>query len=38
VSHDLKSLLRTDAHAIRQDEGRVRAIVDVTLGGDTEDC
>jgi hypothetical protein len=37
VSHDLKTLLRTDSYAIRQDEGRVRAIVDVTLGGDAED-
>jgi hypothetical protein len=29
--------LRTDAHVIRQDEERVRAIVDASLGGDAED-
>ena len=37
LGHDLKTLLRTYAHVIRQDEDRVRAIVDVTLGGDAED-
>jgi hypothetical protein len=33
----VETLLRTYAHVIRQDEDRVRAIVDVTLGGDAED-
>ena len=28
---------RRDEHAIRQDEDPVRAIVDVTLGGDADD-
>jgi integrase len=37
LGHDLKTLLRTYTHVIRQDEDRVRAIVDVTLGGDAED-
>jgi hypothetical protein len=37
VGHDLNSLLRTYAHVIRQDDERVRAIVDATLGGDAED-
>ncbi len=37
LGHDLKTLLRTYAHVIRQDDERVRAIVDVTLGGDAED-
>jgi hypothetical protein len=36
-SERLVFLLRTYAHVIRQDEDRVRAIVDVTLGGDAED-
>ena len=35
LGHDLKTLLRTYAHVIRQDEDR--AIVDVTLGGDAGD-
>jgi integrase len=35
--HDLKTLLRTYAHVIRQDDERVRTIVDGTLGGDAED-
>jgi hypothetical protein len=38
LGHDLKRLLRTYAHVIRQDEDRVRAIVDVTLGGDEGRC
>jgi integrase len=33
----LKTLLRTYAHVIRQDDERVRTIVDGTLGGDAED-
>jgi len=37
LGHDLKTLLRTYAHVIRQDEDRVRAIVDVSLGGDAGD-
>ena len=37
LGHDLKTLLRTYAHVIRQDEDRVRTIVDATLGGDAED-
>jgi hypothetical protein len=37
LGHDLKTLLRTYAHVIHQDEDRVRAIVDVTLGGDADD-
>jgi hypothetical protein len=36
--HDLKTLPRTYAHVIRQDEDRVRVIVDDVLGGDAEDC
>jgi hypothetical protein len=38
LGHDLKTLLCTYAHVIRQDEDRVRAIVDVALGGDAEGC
>jgi integrase len=37
LGHDLSTLLRTYAHVIRQDDERVRAIVDVTLDGDAED-
>jgi integrase len=37
LGHDLKTLLRTYAHVIRQDDERVRTIVDGTLGGDAED-
>ena len=37
LGHDMKTLLRTYAHVIRQDDERVRTIVDVTLGGDAED-
>lgn len=37
LAHDLNTLLRTYAHVIRQDEDRVRAIVDGALGGDAED-
>jgi len=37
LGHDLKTLMRTYAHVIRQDDERVRAIVDATLGGDAED-
>jgi len=37
LGHDLNTLLRTYAHVIRQDEDRVRAIVDGALGGDAED-
>jgi hypothetical protein len=37
LGHDRNTLLRTYAHVIRQDDERVRAIVDVTLGGDAED-
>ncbi len=29
--------MRTNAHVIRQDDERVRTIVDATLGGDAED-
>jgi hypothetical protein len=35
--HDLKTLLGTYAHVIRQDDERVRTIVDRALGGDAED-
>jgi hypothetical protein len=38
LGHDLKTLLRTYAHVIRQDDDRVRVIVDDVLGGDAEDC
>ena len=31
------ALMRTNAHVIRQDDERVRTIVDATLGGDAED-
>lgn len=37
LGHDIKTLLSTYAHVIRQDEDRVRAIVDETLGEDAED-
>jgi integrase len=37
LGHDLKTLLRTYAHVIRQDDERVRTIVDGSLGGDAED-
>lgn len=37
LGHDLNTLLRTDAHAIRQDDDRVRTIVDGALGGNAED-
>ena len=35
--HDFETLMTTDAHVIRQDDARVRTIVDATLGGDAED-
>ena len=37
LGHDIKTLLRTYAHVIRQDEDRVRSIVDGVLDGDAED-
>lgn len=37
LGHDVKTLLATYAHVIRNDEERVRAIVDETLGGSAED-
>jgi hypothetical protein len=37
LGHDLNTLLRTYAHVIRQDDWRVRAIVDGCLGGNAED-
>lgn len=37
LGHDVKTLLDTYAHVIRQDEERVRAIVDETLAGSAED-
>jgi hypothetical protein len=37
LGQDLKTLVRTYAHVIRQDDERVRSIVDATLGGDAED-
>jgi integrase len=33
LGHDLKTLLETYAHVMPQDDDRVRAIVDATLGG-----
>jgi hypothetical protein len=37
LGHDLETLLRTYAHVIRQDDERLRTIVDAMLGGDAED-
>ncbi|HET8621678.1 MAG TPA: site-specific integrase [Acidimicrobiales bacterium] len=37
LGHDLKTLMRTYAHVVRQDDERVRTIVDETLGSDAED-
>lgn len=37
LGHDVKTLLSTYAHVIRQDDDRVRAIVDASLGGSAED-
>jgi hypothetical protein len=37
LGHDLRTFMRTYAHVIRQDDARVRTIVDATLGGDAED-
>jgi integrase len=37
LGHDLVTLLKTYAHAIRNDEDRVRSIVDDTLAGSAED-
>lgn len=37
LGHDVKTLFATYAHVIRQDEDRVRAIVDETLTGSAED-
>jgi hypothetical protein len=37
LSHDIKTLLRTYAHVIRQDDERVRAIVQSILGASAED-
>lgn len=37
LGHGHKTLPRTYAHVIRQDDERVRAIVGVTLAGDAED-
>ena len=37
LGHDLNTLLRTYAHVIRQDDDRVRTIVDGALGGNAED-
>jgi len=37
LGHDVATLLKTYAHVIRQDEDRVRSIVDDTLGGTAED-
>jgi integrase len=37
LGHDIKTLLRTYAHVIRQDEDRVRSIVDGVLGDEAED-
>jgi integrase len=37
LGHDVKTLLATYAHVIRNDDDRVRSIVDETLGGSAED-
>jgi integrase len=37
LGHDIQTLLRTYAHVIRQDEDRVRAVVDEALGGTAAD-
>jgi integrase len=37
LGHDIQTLLRTYAHVIRQDEDRVRAVVDEVLGGTAAD-
>jgi integrase len=37
LGHDLVTLLKTYAHVIRNDEDRVRSIVDDTLAGSAED-
>jgi integrase len=37
LGHDLATLLKTYAHVIRNDEDRVRSIVDDTLAGSAED-
>jgi integrase len=37
LGHDVKTLLRTYAHVIRQDDERVRAIVEDVLGVSAED-
>lgn len=37
LGHDVKTLLTTYAHVIRNDDERVRAIVDESLGVSTED-
>ena len=37
LGHDIKTLLTTYAHVIRQDDDRVRRLVDEHLGGEIED-
>lgn len=37
LGHDVGTLLKTYAHVIRNDDDRVRAIVDATLGDSAED-
>jgi hypothetical protein len=37
LGHDVRTLLRTYAHVIRQDDERVRAIVEDVLGVSAED-
>jgi len=37
LGHSIGTLLRTYAHVIRSDEDRVRAIIDASLGGSSED-
>lgn len=37
LGHDLKTLLKTYAHVMPQDDDRVRSIVDASLGGTAEE-